>query len=308
MDEFEKIRAFSEEMSRKTEQAVANEQAEIDGTQQSSSSSEDNPNFLEEWTSQSDTQHVSGKSLSKTFWLVLSLTLLVLVGLIVVFWLLLKTPMEKGEIVSIPPTPNPVKVKPENPGGMVIPDQDKEIYSRLTKNTAPVKVARLFDEEEEQPVLPPVVVPDEEPTIPEVLPDVIEEVVVEEPVPVVQEEKPIVSVVQPVVPKETTAPKVKKDKATQSAKKKKTEKKAAETWQVQLFSSSDKKKVESTWKDILTKHKSLLSNMPMTIEQAEISGKGTFYRLKVGQFPSKTRASNLCTKLKKQKQDCIAVK
>ena len=48
--------------------------------------------------------------------------------------------------------------------------------------------------------------------------------------------------------------------------------------------------------------------MPMNIVEAKISGKGTFYRLQVGEFNSKDRATNLCVKLKKQKQDCIPAK
>ena len=39
-----------------------------------------------------------------------------------------------------------------------------------------------------------------------------------------------------------------------------------------------------------------------------MDGKGTFYRLKVGAFSTKTRAANLCAKLKKQKQECFPVK
>ena len=72
--------------------------------------------------------------------------------------------------------------------------------------------------------------------------------------------------------------------------------------------SLNKAKVEKTWKTILAKHKGLLSDMPMNIVQAQIAGKGTFYRLQVGDFSTKERATNLCTKLKAQKQDCIPAK
>ena len=81
-----------------------------------------------------------------------------------------------------------------------------------------------------------------------------------------------------------------------------------EMWHAQLFSSTDKVKVEKTWKTILSKHKGLLSDMPMHIVKADIAGKGTFYRLQVGDFTTKDRAANLCAKLKKQKQDCVPAK
>ncbi len=298
MDEFEKIRAFSEQMSRQTEEAVAKEEAEVAENYSQEGvafkGNTNNPNFLEEWNTENNVQEPASKSLSKTFWLVFSLTTLVLIALIVVFWLLLRTPMEKGAVVSIAPTPNAVKVKPENPGGVVIPDQDKEIYTRLTHDTVPVRVEKLVETQEEIPVLPPVAT---EEVIDEVeLPEEIK-VITEVDVPAQPEVIPVVkSDVKPVQKAQTSTQK--EGKKTQNSEK----------WHVQLFSSSDKAKVEATWKTISVKHKQLLSNMPMDIEKAEISGKGTFYRLKVGEFPSKERAANLCSKLKKKKQDCFPVK
>ena len=47
-------------------------------------------------------------------------------------------------VPTISPTPIPVKVKPENPGGMVIPDQDKVIYDRVSQDPVLVKVEKLF--------------------------------------------------------------------------------------------------------------------------------------------------------------------
>ena len=303
MDEFEKIRAFSEQMSRQTEQAVANEEAEVRASYASSeetpetigpaSEKSDNPNFLEEWNTEQSPKEPAIKSLSKTFWIVFSLTTLVLGALIVVFWLLLKMPMDKGEVVSIAPTPNAVKVKPENPGGAIIPDQDKEIYTRLTQDTVPVRVEKLVETQEEIPVFPPVVTDEEIPEV-ELSTETIE-IITEEPP---HKETP------PVQAKEKTL----SQKAATSSTKVSPKVSSHEKWRIQLFSSSDKKKVEKTWKVISAKHKKLLANMPMDIEKAEISGKGTFYRLKIGDFPTKERAANLCAKLKKKHQDCLPIK
>ena len=79
-------------------------------------------------------------------------------------------------------------------------------------------------------------------------------------------------------------------------------------WHVQLFSSTDKAKVEKQWQIISRKQKALVSDMPMQIVRAEIAGKGIFYRLQVGTFETREMAVNLCAKLKKQKQDCIPAK
>ena len=77
---------------------------------------------------------------------------------------------------------------------------------------------------------------------------------------------------------------------------------------MQLFSSTDKAKVEKEWQAISKKQKALVSDMPMQIVKADIAGKGTFYRLQVGAFETRQMAANLCAKLKKQKQDCIPAK
>jgi len=84
--------------------------------------------------------------------------------------------------------------------------------------------------------------------------------------------------------------------------------KNTEVWRAQLLSSSDKGKVESSWQTILKQQAALLSDMPYQIVSATIAGKGTFWRLQVGEFSTKEMATNLCAKLKKKKQDCIPVK
>ena len=295
MDEFEKIRAFSEQMSQKTEEALRQENIQqTEDVQEENTQS--NPDFLREWSNQESEPQPPQRKLNKAFWGVLTLATFIFIALLFVIYLLLKGPMDGNEQVpTISPTPTPVKVKPENAGGMVIPDQDKVIYERISQDPVPVKVEKLF--------------PDEEPILP-----VVEEII-EEPVAEVEEEIPVIveTVIDAPVPEQKPVePKKAEAKPTEP---KKVEVKEApkpatpkEVWHAQLFSSTDKAKVEKTWKTISAKHKGLLSDMPMNIVRAEIAGKGTFYRLQVGDFSTKERAANLCAKLKKQKQDCIPAK
>lgn len=298
MDEFEKIRAFSAELGKKTEEAVAEENAAetkeaVEEQPKIQSEETEQANFLENWTSGEENVEEK-RTLSRTFWFVLAGVSLLLLCLIVVIFLLLKGPIENDEVVTIAPTQKPVKVRPENPGGMQIPDQDKVIYSRLTQDTIPAKVEKLFPEEE-KPVMP--VITEE---IPEEKTETDEEVKVVQGEPlaveenlIVQEEKVEEKEPQKPEPKKTLPPKTETVKGE---------------WKVQLFSSTDKAKVEKQWKSILQKQKALVSNMPMQIVPAEIPGKGTFYRLKVGAFETREMANALCVKLKKQKQDCIPSK
>ena len=300
MDEFEKIRAFSEQMSQKTEEALKQETAELD-----QQSAEENPDFLREWSHQETAEQPQPKTFKKAFWGVFVLATMVVICLIFVIYLLLRDSMDNQENVpTISPTPAPVKIKPENVGGMVIPDQDKVIYDRISQDPVPVKVEKLFPDEE--PILPPVEEIEQEADIPFVVEEEVEEVVktTSEPAPKLepQKEEKVISKSKPQKEVKTeTKPEPKKE-VKQMAQP------AQEVWHAQLFSSTDKAKVERTWKTILAKHKGLLSDMPMNIAKADIAGKGTFYRLQVGDFTSKDRAANLCAKLKKQKQDCIPAK
>ena len=305
MDEFEKIRAFSAELGKKTEEAVAEENKaetnELTEPQQKIQSEEtEQANFLENWSIPSENIEEK-RSLSKTFWGVLAGVSLLLICLIIVIYLLLKGPIENNEVVTIAPTQKPTKVRPENPGGMKIPDQDKLIYSRLTQDTIPAKVEKLFPEEE-KPILPVIAI---EENIQKTA-DATEEQKVED-VQIIQGEPLPVPVKEEIVQNEKEEVKLPEKKDLRKVATPKTETKKGE-WKVQLFSSTDKAKVEKEWQKISQKQKALVSDMPMQIVPAKIAGKGTFHRLKVGAFETREMANNLCTKLKKQKQDCIPTK
>ena len=303
MDEFEKIRAFSAELGKKTEEAVAAENGEdLPASEQQPVQSEETSeraDFLESWDAPAE-EAPETRGLSKTFWIVLGAVTLLLGCLIVVIYLLLKGPIENEEVVTIAPTPKPVKVRPENPGGMVIPDQDKVIYSRLTQDAIPAKVEKLFPEEE-KPVMPEVVA---EPVVPDEI-----AVFQDEDVKVIQLDEPVESA--PVQVPEVVVEKQQEKAPAKTVEVPKAEPVAAAPkgeWKVQLFSSTDKAKVEKEWKLISKKQKALVSDMPMQIVPAKIPGKGTFYRLQIGAFETRQMASNLCAKLKKQKQECIPAK
>jgi len=295
MDEFEKIRAFSAELGKKTEEAVSAEnemltQSEVKEDMPEKQPDSERADFLENWSAPTESAEET-RRLSKTFWIVLGGVTLLLGCLIVVIYLLLKGPIENEEVVTIAPTQKPVKVRPENPGGMQIPDQDKVIYSRLTQDTIPARVEKLFPEEE-KPVMPQVVPEPVEVPVMEVVEDVTV-IQAEEPATVTEEVKKV----EPPQKEEKTAPKKVETKPVVQGE-----------WKAQLFSSTDKAKVEKQWQVISKKQKALVSDMPMQIVPAQIPGKGTFYRLQVGAFETRQMAANLCAKLKKQKQDCIPAK
>ncbi len=239
------------------------------------------------------------------------------------------------EVITISATPEAVKVKPEQPGGINIPDQDKMIYDRIRSEQTSAKVESLFPEPE-KPVVPEILAVEqpEEPVAAasEVAPVIAPAVPAVQPQPTTEEEamarvKAMSATIEPKepvlieakleetppAPKKEIVPLAKAEPAKVAEKAVAVSKPAVkasgkEIWHAQLMSSNNKASVEKAWPKILAKNKALLSNMSYEIKAAEIPGKGTFYRLRVGQFKTRDMAATLCKKLKARKQDCVPAK
>jgi len=239
----------------------------------------------------------------------------VLVALLISVFLFGNSDSEEGsdEPVVITESQRPVKVRPTNPGGMEIPDQEKTIYKRMRTDEVDSKVER-FVVAEEEPVRPQV--PTREGTLlgkPRSMPESademelevlsVQEMAVQAPVAKPQlSEKPVVTA----EPKEEKV--VQKPVSVQKQEQKTQPKVEANTWHVQLISLPSKAGAEKTWPKILKAHSALLSGLPHDVVEVQIKGKGTFYRLRTGSFKDRKDAQNLCDKLKARKQDCTITK
>ncbi len=261
--------------------------------------------------------------------LILISVLVVVLGISLTgFFIFQASEAETDEVETILASPDAVKELPEHAGGIVIPDQDKLVYNRIRSDNVTTKVESLFPEPE-KPVVPQILAIEQnapEATFVDVKEmktvnpleeekkeiKVVEQKKEELKVEPVQQVSPVQKVVAPVIQKEEVlAPKKEVielapvEKVTVKKEVKPTQK---EIWRVQLFASNNKAAVEKAWKVMKTKHVKLLSNMSYIIKKVEIPRKGDFYRLQVGQFPSREMADGMCSKLKAKKQDCIPVK
>jgi hypothetical protein len=200
------------------------------------------------------------------------------------------------------------------------------VYNRIRSDNVTTKVESLFPEPE-KPVLPQILaieqnapeagfvaMEDVKPVDPLQQPvEKIEPVVVQKEAQPSEKPKPAPVVVAAPAVVEVSVPQPKKEvielapMGTPLVNKEK-KSKTKELWRVQLFASNSKPAVEKAWKRIQVKHAKLLSNMSYLIKKVEIPRKGDFFRLQVGQFPSREMAEGLCTKLRVQKQDCLPVK
>ncbi len=346
MDEFDKIREISADLTQRKEPSFTNF-IEPEKPQETPVSAEEETERVEsddatqyefpaDFRSRLDamqTAPVEEKNFPsmKLHFIAIGLFTGILVVVLAGFFIFSDSDEITEDVVTISATPEAVKVKPEQPGGINIPDQDKMIYDRIRSEPTSARVESLFPEPEkpvvpeilavEQPKQPvvetPVVPVPVEQTKPAEPKDEVEAMArvkamsetVEPKAPVLIEAKLEET---PPAPKKEVVPLAKAEPQVKKAVKKETQKAAAQStgvvWHAQLMSSNKKSTVEKAWPKILAKNKALLSNMSYEIKAADIPGKGTFYRLRVGQFKTRDMAAGLCKKLNARKQDCVPAK
>jgi len=209
---------------------------------------------------------------------------------------------EEGVAPLIKADEAPTRVKPDEPGGMEVPHQDKAVYEKLGSD-APQAAPKA------ESLLPP----PEQP-----LP---------RPAPAANAGEPskainVINAVKaspPPSPPETMA--AAKDKATPAEMKsaavnpaagtEKTEMAAmpaaSGTYRVQLSSLRSEADADAAWKKLQKNFPDLLGDLPVTVVKADVADKGTFYRLQAGAL-SEQAAKDLCAELKRRNTDCFVVK
>lgn len=220
-----------------------------------------------------------------------------------------------------------VKIKPENPGGMDIPNQDKDVYNIVEKKDVDNTVVENLLPTPEKPKLPDIVpeVSDINPNVGS-LDEIVGDVAADKPInvdtPAVPDkptdllagtqstETPKVSETksQPSEPAKAAAP-VAPAKKTPATPSEKTSATAPQTtggnWQIQLIASKNKASVEQAWKTLSAKY-AVLQSYGYEIQESDLGSQGMFYRLRAGAFASKADAAKACANLKTQGlNDCI---
>ena len=206
-----------------------------------------------------------------------------------------------------------IKIKPENPGGMDIPNQDKDVYNIVEKKNIDNTVVENLLPTPEQPKVP----------------DIIAEAPVEEntnnnSLIATNDKETDTNKVTPNKPDDilataTSVSTEKKEEVKQEIAKKAEQVKKVETkkvsevkkettkgkWQIQLIVSKNKASVEKTWANLSEKYAELKA-MKHEIQTSDLGSQGMFYRLRAGSFASKEEAAKMCASLKaKGLADCI---
>ncbi len=210
---------------------------------------------------------------------------------------------------------SPVKVAPDDPGGMEIPNTDKLIYDRMNgEDPAEPGVEQLLPRAEEpmtveertpapkpepadpMPVQPPAldIVPDPEAIaageaqVPAEGADII-------PVPVAPASRG-----DAVVPPPTVLPPVAVPETPPAV-----QPSANGRFVIQIAAFRDQVQAAAGFARLRTAYPDLVAGLTPDVERADLGDRGIYFRLRLGAFQTKDAATALCTRLKGRGQDCI---
>ncbi len=262
----------------------------------------------------------------------LLITMIVMTGGVTIAWYSYTAGIKEGSEGAAPllKPKGPMKVAPENPGGLAIPHQDKTVFNAIDGRDKEKGVERLLPPPEKpmsipvKPVPPPAVAPSE--------PSAGSRVraadragdgpAAGKPVPLTPggaRSKPSEPAKTPTPPAASGKPAAatpkaavkppaaqKSARATPEAKPAKPAVPAGKAFRIQIGSVSSNVQGKKFWDSESAKHRDLFGKLSLNLQKATIKGK-VFYRIQGGPLPSRAAAADLCRKLKARKIGCIVV-
>lgn len=196
-------------------------------------------------------------------------------------------------VVQAPATPT--RVKPENAGGLVPPDQDKEVYNRIAPGAVPTQPEKLLAGPV-TPKLPAGGLP---------VPAAPKEPEAKTPTPV----QPVSATPTPPpnAPTVTQAPTATpSDSGPSIASLIENMSGSSGGWRIQIASVKSEDIAKSTWARLQAAHGDVLANLRMQPTKVDLGDKGVWYRVQAGPLDEK-QAHTVCGTLKTRKADCVVV-
>lgn len=243
----------------------------------------------------------------------------------------------------IEPDPTPTKSRPENPGGIVVPHQDKRVYDLLQNVKIPPDVERLLPPPEEPlprplvapPVPPPVTVtPPQLATVGQEVPQAGQAAQPPAPAPV-SEPAPTTAAPTPIVPAAKPNPAAKSAAPATPAKPvpappaataptttaaapppaKETPAKPAAAppaasggWRIQLASVRSEDDAKAEWHRLVARFPTELGGLTFQASRIDFGGdKGVYIRVQ-GLAASEDQARSACEHLRTQRVGCVLVR
>jgi hypothetical protein len=233
---------------------------------------------------------------------------------------------DDGNLPILLPDPSPIKIRPEDPGGMEVPHRETTVYDQLSDVDPDANV--VLQELPDMPRAPEVMATPkaaQRNPAPEAQEDAAETGTSDAPQTAAPETKaePAVEAPEIAAPELTDAQKVVAAAEDRAAEAPAEEKAAPEptpapqtttaaaapgAFRVQLASVREESGAATEWKRLSSKNKDLLGNLEMFVQRVEIEGKGIFYRLQAGPLGDAGAAEKLCADLKERNVGCLIVR
>lgn len=227
-----------------------------------------------------------------------------------------------GEPPLIQADSTPVRVRPEEPGGIEVPFQDRLVLQRLDSRNGDLVVEHLLPPPEHplpRPVAetPEPVPPDEGPQ-PAEAGEEGEDVVIASKAPPFSPPSPE----RPAIPEPETveAPRVSPvptpteqvaarppEPAPTPAPPPEIAAPASGGYRVQMASVRSEEAARNEWRRLQSQHPELLGALQLQVQRADLGEKGTYYRVQGGPL-SEESAGSVCAALKAKKVDCIVIR
>jgi cell division septation protein DedD len=203
-------------------------------------------------------------------------------------------------VVQAPTTPT--RVKPENAGGLVPPDQDKEVYNRIAPGAVLTQPEKLLPGPT-TPRLPAGGMPT--PSAPKD-PEVAKTPTPVQPSPAAAApaSAPTVTPAPTVTQAPTSAPASESGPSIASLIEGMSG--SAGGWRIQIASVKSEDIAKSTWARLQAAHGDVLANLRMQPARVDLGDKGVWYRVQAGPLDEK-QAHGVCGTLKTRKTDCVIV-
>ena len=185
--------------------------------------------------------------------------------------------MHSGEIPLIHADTDPIKVKPDHPGGMEIPNRDRFVFNP----TGGMPVERL---------LPPPENPLPRPASVNAAPT---------------QAAPVVAAPAPQAPTAAPAPAPVVTAPPQTAAVPST---VAGGYRLQLGAVKAPEVAKQEWDRIRRQNPDLVGSLAVSVDRADLGDRGVFYRIHVGPIADAAQAERVCAQLRQRGVGCILAK
>lgn len=223
--------------------------------------------------------------------------------------------IEPEELPVIRADSGPIKIRPEEPGGLEVPHQDKLVLNEIAPDPEKPQVERL---------LPPPEVP--KPPLPEAAeqaqpsdadvadaaPDTAapQDATAEADTPAA--DAPALQTAagpdEKVEDQAATAESAPPPPATPTPTDAQVAAVPPGAYVVQVASMKSREAAEGEWARLRQAFPDLLGERDLVVQSVDLGAKGTFHRVQAGTFTDRAGAEALCTELKAKKQDCLVVR